>query len=468
MRRGPRGRALRAVGVAAALLPAGCVSTFERRAPASDHPSVASLYAEGARRRQVGSGFLVAPDRMVTAHHVARAAAIDVSRPTDVPPRLVAVFPDGTNRRVVAVRGSDPLHDLIALDLEAPVDVPVHPIATAAPEVGARVVLVGYGKEQRRIGRGRVVSTWFTGDPEAPGFFVATCPVVGGDSGGPAFDADGAIVGVGSRSDDGRLMAQTAANAIPLLDRPAVAWGVWGRAELASPDERAARTIDLATIWDDGTPVKCRQSLAAFRQARSLGPDERAVEAATEGECICLSEMGRAWEVVQVLAARLRETPDCAWGERLLGRYLLQLREPEGYAHLQRASALDPAYALPALDVAEWAPCLPTAPDPLPDRRRAVRPAPGWGRAWSLLGAAADREGLVDEAARAWEAAARIRPDHADTLTSLARAWCRLRRYREAREAAEAALRIDPKSEAARAMVAFVVPIERLSNFFER
>src|SRR5437764_14674587 len=98
-------RSLRAAGAALALL----AGSARPAAPGADaYPSVVTLcVARGDARRLIGTGFFAAPGVIVTAYHVARAAAF-AGPPEEASVRIVAVLADGTALVVRGLRGAAP------------------------------------------------------------------------------------------------------------------------------------------------------------------------------------------------------------------------------------------------------------------------------------------------------------------------------------------------------------------------
>src|SRR5204863_4712816 len=137
---------------------------------------------------------------------------------------------------------------------------------------------------------------------------------------------------------------------------------------------------------------------------------EDVTQTAVCGECACLFQMGKPREACAVLRRRLSTRSDRGWAERLLGHYLLASGDAEGYAHLRRALALDPADSHAAIEWAAWSYHVQPAPDPAPALRSVVAAHPRHAQVWALLGGLASRRRDYVEAARAWGAAREIRP----------------------------------------------------------
>ena len=102
-------------------------------------------------------------------------------------------------------------NDIAFLVLDRDVAAPTAPIRTGTPSVGETITAVGWGVTDR--GPDPSVRQQRTGVPivdvgpsvnEPAGEFIVGESICSGDSGGPAFDARGAIVGVVSRGGNGR------------------------------------------------------------------------------------------------------------------------------------------------------------------------------------------------------------------------------------------------------------------------
>jgi tetratricopeptide (TPR) repeat protein len=76
--------------------------------------------------------------------------------------------------------------------------------------------------------------------------------------------------------------------------------------------------------------------------------------------------------------------------------------------------------------------------------------------AWQYLGVALSRQGKTDEARRAYEQAARLRPDSAAPHTGLAHCFLLSGKIQEAEKAAQRALKLNPKSDEARYFLATI------------
>ena len=470
--RSPAARRFRGCAAALAMLAmlglGACRSGFDRYAPSVPHPAVATLFAvRGEARRLIGTGFLVGPDALVTAHHVARAAAFD-GPPEGPSARIDAVFPDGVHLEVVGVRGGDPDGDLIVLAVGSPSGARLTegtrplPIRDTPVEIGERVVTVGSPRGRAQtVGVGRVITTALTGDGEWGDRFPVSVPSAGGASGGPVLDAKGLVVGVGTRGAEGPpgwTMASPATRVIPLVDRETVAWETWSTSAVLFTPERVRKRIDQANISGaENERASLLRALGLYVQAASVANREKWLFDAEDGACDCLVRLGHPSRAIDRLRACVARRPTCAWAETLLGTYLARTGEPEeGQRHLERARRLDPRDARAALRAGEalFRHNLPT--NALPALRKAVELAPSWAYAWELLGSAAGLARRIDEGAAAYRRVVELRPDYAMGYAAYARLLLILGKGEEAGDAAESAVRLDAASLTAHEVLASV------------
>jgi hypothetical protein len=235
--------------VAACLLSSGSAhAEFDRRSLVMLGRSVLRVEAEGEDGQlQLGSGVVVAKERVVTNCHVTRNAS------------AIAVVQGGT-RWAVQQQSVDAERDLCVLLVPG---LPVAPVPlgrAAALREGQELAALGYtGGPALQISGGSVVALHRWGSS-----FVIQCSngFTSGASGGGLFDADGRLVGILTfRLPGGR----THYYAVPsewLLDtlelrlrfatvRPHRGQGFWQRPMAAQPRFLQAATLERAGQWPD-------------------------------------------------------------------------------------------------------------------------------------------------------------------------------------------------------------------------
>ncbi len=285
--------ALPAVGV-----PTGVTSPVTAASGAGlDLPALFGQVSDGVVRIETtacvlggaGTGFLVAPDLVVTAAHVVEGAHAILLRRDD-----------GTEAEARVV-GLDSVHDVALVRSSRRLDGHVFRFAAAEPAVGSDVAALGYPLDGPLVPvRRTVTGTGQSLDVSGPAASAGPDQVVrdlirvdggfeGGDSGGPLLAADGAVVGfVEGRSlaDKNTGYAVSALQAAPLVAR-------W---------RRLTTTVDVADVCD--APVGPPQSRVVVRDASGPGPG--AVVADFYGTYASAINSGRYAEAWGLLTANAR------------------------------------------------------------------------------------------------------------------------------------------------------------------
>jgi serine protease Do len=152
-----------------------------------------------------GSGFAVAPDRIVTNAHVVQAAERDAEL------RVAVVPPESGGAVLGRVIAIDPRADLALIALEAGARLPPLALAGGALPDSGEVAAVGYPMNVDKA-QGLSIDDIFTAQPpvKSRGFLsgsrpsrefdsvLHTAPIARGNSGGPLLDACGRVIGVNS------------------------------------------------------------------------------------------------------------------------------------------------------------------------------------------------------------------------------------------------------------------------------
>lgn len=162
---------------------AGCLVAWASAAVASPIEAVDAGLASGTTR--TGTAFAVAPQIVVTNHHVVRAC-----------PEL-RVLRDG-HSHLAQVIASDPASDLAAVVVDG-ASLPPLPLADASQELGDPVAVLGFPLTGV-LGDGLRVTTGIVSGLSGMAGDTAkvqiSAPVNAGNSGGPVLDDSGAVAGV--------------------------------------------------------------------------------------------------------------------------------------------------------------------------------------------------------------------------------------------------------------------------------
>lgn len=157
--------------------------------PGGPRPAVCRITAAAGPSQISGSGVLVSKTEtsgvVLTNWHVVRSYrnALTVS------------WPDGTSSPATVV-ASDEAWDLAALVVPRPAADPV-PIAAAAPKLGERLTIAGYGPAGSYLEQSGPVTDYLSPTGKHPRQFVELRAAARqGDSGGPILNSDGQLAGV--------------------------------------------------------------------------------------------------------------------------------------------------------------------------------------------------------------------------------------------------------------------------------
>ncbi len=167
-------------------------------APGRPRPVVARISAADGPSRVYGSGCLVGASGtnglVVTNWHVVRSHR----------DHITVTWPDGSHSRGRVV-ASDDAWDLAAVLVARPAAAPVA-IAAAAPKLGDRLTIAGYGQGQYLEQTGPVTDYLSPTAMHERQFVELKAAARQGDSGGPMFTADGELAGVLFGERDGRTV----------------------------------------------------------------------------------------------------------------------------------------------------------------------------------------------------------------------------------------------------------------------
>ena len=165
---------------------------FERMERATVRVEITSPAIDG---RYVGSGFIAAPNTVVTAAHIAIPGASRYA--------TVRVTFSGGETRTGRVLGIPPPNgdnqpDLAVLYVDVPEGYAPAEISCARPDLGDEIAVVGYpaGHERSVMTWGRVGSERSKLSDLAGYLVTLDATVTPGNSGGPVFNADGEVTAV--------------------------------------------------------------------------------------------------------------------------------------------------------------------------------------------------------------------------------------------------------------------------------
>lgn len=152
-----------------------------------------------------GSGFTIAPGRIVTNAHVVRDAGLDENL------RVAIVPPEGGEAVYGRILAMNPRTDLALIAVDGPLRLPPLALAGGETQDSGEVSAVGYPMNVDKA-QGLTIDDIFTAQPpvKSRGFLsgyrpsrqfdtvLHTAPIARGNSGGPLLDGCGRVVGVNS------------------------------------------------------------------------------------------------------------------------------------------------------------------------------------------------------------------------------------------------------------------------------
>ncbi len=309
-----------------------------------------------------GSGFAVAPGRIVTNAHVVRDAAGDATL------RVAIVPPESGGAVVGRIVAIDARSDLALIAVEASTRLPPLALAGGAPQDSGEVAAVGYPMNVDKA-QGLGIEDIFTAQPpvKSRGFLsgfrpsrefdtvLHTAPIARGNSGGPLLDGCGRVVGVNSfgaeseSADAEFYFAVSARELLPFLRGNGVTPRI-NQTPCRSLADLDAAEQSRSLAEQQAARAAMEERAATLRSKRDRARFEAEMRVLTERDDRLLATMVLlligtglgwwAWEK-RALAAASGETaaPATAWpranrlaaagaGAALLGALFLQLTRP--------------------------------------------------------------------------------------------------------------------------------------------
>ncbi len=311
-------RLLGLVALVAALAGGGCASQPIEDAGVVTQPAIVSVIGRRGRETEVGTGFLVAPDRVVTCRHA--VAGCDT---------VLVRLADG---RQVSARGvlADPRTvDLVLLAVDPVSDVAPLVVSAAEPAIGQPLVVVGSRAGRAQSRAGAVVESSEMRWPWAGTAIRLRAYLGGGLSGAPALDADGRVAAVVAQSTlDGQagyaIPARFVRALVPGALEPMATWGARTGAEPAVAVGRAHDSI--------GRRLGAGDAAGALAEAEALLAGD--LPLGEYGENVCrmlrsaLADLGRSGEAVTRLEAIVARHPSEAWSHAQLAAARAEAGQP--------------------------------------------------------------------------------------------------------------------------------------------
>ncbi|MDN5767471.1 MAG: serine protease [Humibacillus sp.] len=247
-------------------------------------PAVVRIDVVTCDARWMGSGFVVGKNLVMTANHVAQGASA-----------ITVQYADGVTRARVV--GLDPTTDSALLRTEDPVtDQPLQ-LSTKVPDLGESVAVLGFPLQtyELRFTEGSLSGlhepVTYDGGPEIDAMVTDTA-INGGNSGGPALDDTGQVIGLVS----GQLLW------VAGRDTPAPAQGQG----YIIPAAALVKNLDRWRAQPDQPPTSCGNTLDAGGSENPITVDipsddpvatDIARSLLVHGEAINTGNYEAAWQV---------------------------------------------------------------------------------------------------------------------------------------------------------------------------
>src|SRR5687767_7204930 len=397
-------------------------------------PSAVAIETFDARGEKLsrGSGFFIAPDRVVTNRHV-----IDNAYKAEIHSFTGAIYP---------VKG------VVAIDAEADiallrVDVPVaqaRPLSLdrTSPQEGESVFVIGnpLGLE------GSVTNGIVSAVRDIPTFgriIQITAPISSGSSGSPVVNMQGQVIGIATLQITG---GQSVNFAIPSERISQLqSTSMTSLADLVASTGRNKRA-KAVQFFRDGLSFlskdDCEKALPYFEKA--VESDSNYAEAWAQAG-FCNEKLGRHAEALEASkkAVSLRPSAESYFNIGLASFYLKQYRESsEAYRQAIRLdpyNAADAYYAL-GLVYRDWG----RADDEIQAYKQAIRLRADYNSAYERLGSRYFKSKKYSEALEVFKQLANLKPADATVPNSMGETYLEMGRMNEAIEAFRQAIRLKP------------------------
>ena len=379
-----------------------------------------------------GSGFFIAPDRVVTNRHV-----IDNAYRAEVHSYNGTVYPV---KGVVAI---DAEADIALLRVDTPANqVRPLPLDKTSPQEGESVVVIGnpLGLE------GSVTNGIVSAVRDIPTFgriIQITAPISPGSSGSPVVNMQGQVIGVATLQITG---GQSVNFAIPSERISQLQGGaLLSLSDLvaASGRNKRARAVQF---FRDGLSFlskdDCEKALPYFEKA--VESDSNYAEAWAQTG-FCREKLGRHSEAIEASkkAVSLRPSAESYFNLGLANYYLKQYREAaENYRQAIRLdpyNAADAYYAL-GLVYRDWG----RADEEIQAYKQAIKLKPDYVSAYERLGSRYLRSKKYPEAIEMYKQLVSLKPGDANAPNNMGEAYLELGLMSDAVEAFKQSIRLKP------------------------
>jgi tetratricopeptide (TPR) repeat protein len=397
-------------------------------------PSAVAIETFDARGEQLsrGSGFFIAPDRVVTNRHV-----IDNAYRAEVHSY------NGNVYQVKGVIAVDAEGDLALLRVDAPPSqVSSLSLDRTSPQEGESVLVIGnpFGLE------GSVTNGIVSAVRDIPTFgriIQITAPISPGSSGSPVVNMQGQVIGVATLQITG---GQSVNFAIPSERISQLQSGtLLSLSELVAATGKNKRAKAVQSFRDGLSFLSkddCENALPYFEKA--VEADSNYAEAWAQAG-FCREKLGRHAEAIDASkkAVVLRPSAESYFNLGLANYYLKQYREAvENYRQAIRIdpyNAADAYYAL-GLVYRDWG----RPDDEIQAYKQTIRLRPDYASAYERLGSRYLKSKKYPEAIEAFKQLAALKPGDANASNSMGEAYLESGHLADAVEAFRQAIRLKP------------------------
>src|SRR6476660_2628859 len=387
-------------------------------------PSAVAIETFDSRGEKLsrGSGFFVAPDRVVTNRHV-----IDNAFRAEVHSYNGSVY---VVKGVIAV---DAEGDLALLRVDAPPN-QVRPLVLdkTSPQEGESIVVIGnpFGLE------GSVTNGIVSAVRDIPTFgriIQITAPISSGSSGSPVVNMHGQVIGIATLQITGGQSVNFAIPSERIAQLQIATPMSLSELVVASGRNKRAKAVQY---FRDGLSFlskdDCEKALPYFEKA--VESDINYAEAWAQSG-FCNEKLGKHAEALEASkrAVNLRPSAESYFNIGLANFYLKQYKEAvEGYRQsikLDPYNSADTYYAL-GLEYRDWG----KADEEIPAYKQAIKFKPDYTVAYERLGARYLKSKKFNEAIEVFRQLAALKPGDPFAPNSMGEAYLELNRLNEAVE----------------------------------